>query len=347
MVTSDITVSVVVPVYNAEKYLEECLDSLLAQTLQNIELILVDDGSTDCSGKICDEYREKHPSAITVIHKKNGGATAARLSGINAAKGEYVGFVDSDDVVSPYLYETLFFAAVQLNLDCAKVQTGDFSSAERPERAATADEFTVYTGSELRKRYINLFISGYNEAVSMCDKVIRRDLLLTGNGEQDVQNTLEDYYVNMNMALKYFRYGELNRTFYFVRYRRGSLSRCSTDCDFAVLLQVQRRKEDIMNQLGCTEEERAQADRWFADYAVSLVTKLYEYSDKRDRRKKALKILNDARLVECCRRVRNNQQVGRRIWYKVIGNSKPHLALALILIRYEIRKWYGKLKYHR
>ena len=89
-------VSVIVPVYQAEKYLKYCVESLEKQTYQNIEIILIDDGSTDKSGNLCDQYA-KNNSKIQVIHKKNSGVSAARNSGIQASKGKYILFVDSDD----------------------------------------------------------------------------------------------------------------------------------------------------------------------------------------------------------------------------------------------------------
>lgn len=89
--------SIVVPVYNVDKYLDECLDSILKQTFKNFELIIVDDGSTDDSGKISDEYA-KYDQRIKVIHKQNGGLSSARNAGINIAKGRYITFIDSDDL---------------------------------------------------------------------------------------------------------------------------------------------------------------------------------------------------------------------------------------------------------
>ena len=91
-------ISIIIPVYNTENYLHCCIDSILAQTYTDFELLLIDDGSTDKSSKICDEYAEKD-SRIRVIHKENGGANAARKLGIEKANGEYVIFVDSDDSI--------------------------------------------------------------------------------------------------------------------------------------------------------------------------------------------------------------------------------------------------------
>ena len=100
-------ISIIVPVYNVEKYLEKCIESIINQNYRNIEIILVDDGSKDNSGNICDKYAEKD-SRIKVIHKKNGGLSDARNSGLEVAKGKYVGFVDSDDFIAKDMYEYLF-----------------------------------------------------------------------------------------------------------------------------------------------------------------------------------------------------------------------------------------------
>lgn len=98
--------SVIVPVYNTEKYLRECIESILAQTFSDFELILVDDGSPDGSGAICDEYAEKD-SRIQVIHQKNSGVTSARKAGMRIAKGAWISFVDSDDWIHPDMFKTM------------------------------------------------------------------------------------------------------------------------------------------------------------------------------------------------------------------------------------------------
>ena len=99
-------ISVIVPVYKVEKYLEKCIESVLKQTYTNLQIILVDDGSPDNCGKICDEYAKKD-SRIEVIHKANGGLSDARNVGISKAKGRYIGFVDSDDYIKEDMYEIL------------------------------------------------------------------------------------------------------------------------------------------------------------------------------------------------------------------------------------------------
>ena len=100
------TISVIVPVYNVEKYLRCCVDSILAQTFTDIEVLLVDDGSTDSSGAICDEYAQLD-RRVRVFHKTNGGVSSARNLGLDEATGRWIMFVDSDDKVSPEICERL------------------------------------------------------------------------------------------------------------------------------------------------------------------------------------------------------------------------------------------------
>lgn len=115
-------ISVIVPVYNVEKYLEECIESIINQTHRDIEIILVDDGSTDNSGALCDEYAGKD-SRIRVIHKENGGLSDARNCGMKAAKGEIISFVDSDDYLSPFFLEIMYEAMMNGNCDIVALKS--------------------------------------------------------------------------------------------------------------------------------------------------------------------------------------------------------------------------------
>ena len=111
--------SIIVPVYNAERFLRPCLDSLLAQTLEDFELLLVNDGSQDGSGAILEEYRRRDPRRIRVITVDNGGQGRARNLALDLAQGEFLGFADSDDWVEPRMFETLVRAAEEQNADLA------------------------------------------------------------------------------------------------------------------------------------------------------------------------------------------------------------------------------------
>ena len=128
-------ISIIVPVYNVEQYLENCIESILNQTFKDFELILVDDGSTDNSGKICDIY-EKKDSRIKVIHKNNGGLSSARNTGLDIACGKYIGFVDSDDSIHPKMYEVLYNLIEKYKSDiscCNYKYTYDISNQNHEE----------------------------------------------------------------------------------------------------------------------------------------------------------------------------------------------------------------------
>lgn len=125
------TVSVIVPIYKVEKYLGECIRSLIQQTYRNLEIILVDDGSPDSCGEMCDQFA-KLDSRIKVIHKENGGLSDARNVGICAATGDYIGFVDSDDYVDSRFYEYLLSLVKKYDADIAECYSIMFRDGEEP-----------------------------------------------------------------------------------------------------------------------------------------------------------------------------------------------------------------------
>ena len=110
-------VSLIVPIYNTEKFLEKCLDSIINQTFENVEILLIDDGSTDCSGKICDKY-QKSDARIKVIHKRqNEGLMEARITGIKNASSNWIGFVDADDWIDESFLQEMMGEAIEKQAD--------------------------------------------------------------------------------------------------------------------------------------------------------------------------------------------------------------------------------------
>ena len=140
-------ISIIVPVYKVEKYLCKCVDSILSQTYKNIEVILVDDGSPDLCGKICDSYLKKD-NRVKVIHKSNGGLSSARNAGIEIAKGEYIGFVDADDYIDSRMYEILHSAITKESADmavCELVMVDEFGKYIEEKKELHND---IITGNE-------------------------------------------------------------------------------------------------------------------------------------------------------------------------------------------------------
>lgn len=125
-------ISVIIPVYKVEKYIQHCVDSILNQTLQDIEVILIEDGSPDLCGEICDAYRQQD-HRVSVVHKKNSGVSAARNIGLSIASGEYIGFVDADDIVSNCMFEMLYTQAIRLNADICMCSYKKIKTIEEAE----------------------------------------------------------------------------------------------------------------------------------------------------------------------------------------------------------------------
>lgn len=156
-------ISVIVPVYKAEKYLPNCIDSILAQTFTDFELILVDDGSPDGSGAICDEYAKKD-KRIKVIHKENGGVTAARADGVKISTGEFITFVDADDTIPNNAIMSLY-DAMHSNID---IVIGSFIMADENREVIHNDK--VYASEEYIHKIITTFKNG------PCGKLYKKSL---------------------------------------------------------------------------------------------------------------------------------------------------------------------------
>lgn len=164
-------VSIIVPVYNTEKYLHNCIDSLLAQTCTDIEILLVNDGSTDGSGAICDAYAARD-ARIRVMHQQNGGVSSARNAALAVASGEYIAFVDSDDWVSPHYIEAMLDAMTDANADL--VCCGMFFVRNRFD---TVQDMTdcreIIQGREVYRTLLcDGQVGGY-----LCNKLFKRDMI--------------------------------------------------------------------------------------------------------------------------------------------------------------------------
>lgn len=176
-------ISIIVPVYNVERYLDECLKSIINQEFKEFELILINDGSTDKSGNICDKYALKD-NRIRVFHKENQGPSIARNLGINMAKGEYVGFVDSDDTINKYMYKKLYDLVKISNSQLVVCGFKEIDYKEKKE-----DEFIdpLYGANKLEGMQIKESIEsllcrnkilGY---ASLCNKLYKREEIKKNN----------------------------------------------------------------------------------------------------------------------------------------------------------------------
>lgn len=173
-------ISIIVPIYNVELYLRRCLDSILNQTYSNLEIILVDDGSTDKSGKICDEYA-KNDSRIKVIHKNNGGLSDARNEGLKIARGKYVGFVDSDDWIELDMYECLYDMLQKFDADISICGANsvdnkkrEFNTGKEIQCIKGYKDITIFEDSQIMKAHLH-FKNEINSGV--WNKLYKREIV--------------------------------------------------------------------------------------------------------------------------------------------------------------------------
>ncbi len=219
--------SIVVPVYKVEKYLEQCVDSLLSQSYTNIEVILVDDGSPDNCPQICDRYAQKD-ARVKVIHKEHGGASTARKAGVEAAAGGYIFSVDSDDWIDEKCVETVNEAILR-NENPDVVCFGYYNAyADRFVKGGSAVPPGIYSGQRKREMIFPRLIQDENAryfSPSLCMKCIRRDLLtenLIGHGEavigEDMASTVLCVYYGESICV-------LEESLYYYRYNEDSITR--------------------------------------------------------------------------------------------------------------------------
>ena len=145
-------ISVIVPVFNAEKYLSRCIESILRQTYKNIEIILIDDGSSDKSGDICDDYANKYGN-IASYHQRNQGQGAARNYGLDKCHGDYIGFIDSDDYIALDMYEYLYGLIIENRADCASISF-KFTIDDREKLINDNEQITVYENEEVLEQHL-------------------------------------------------------------------------------------------------------------------------------------------------------------------------------------------------
>lgn len=250
-------VSVVVPVYNVKDYLRCCLNSIIQQTYSNIELILVDDGSTDGSEMICDEY-SKLDSRIKCIHQENQGLSAARNIGIENAEGEYIAFVDSDDYISPLYVETLLEHIITNDADisiCSKLDVYDDSAVDSNVNDSIDSQvfsnkeciIASYSGTEYKG--INAVAWGKLYKTSLfIDNAIRFPI---GKLNEDIYTTYKLYYYSNKIVY-------LDRPMYFYRKRSGSImSGLQKDFSEKNMMVLEGTEEAIRFYFDKNEEELA------------------------------------------------------------------------------------------
>ncbi len=220
-------ITVIVPIYNILEYLPRCVRSITAQTYRNLEILLVDDGSTDGTGELCDSLGEED-GRIRVFHKENGGSSSARNLALKHASGEYVGFVDSDDYIDPDMYERLMWGIRTFRTPAAQVARDetDAEGNRLPDICVPPGEPVVTQSGEFLRELLL-----HRGDCSFCTKLIRRDLF--PEDAFPVGKLNEDFFLLVRMLPDMERIVSLPWQSYHVFYRIGSNSRRADKGDFS------------------------------------------------------------------------------------------------------------------
>lgn len=243
-------VSVIIPVYNVFSYLSQCVDSVISQTYQTIEIILVDDGSTDESGKICDDYARKD-KRISVIHQKNGGLSAARNTGIKNANGKYIFFVDSDDCIAK---DTIEKMVSNQKVNNADVVICNFKYMNSNDNAKTESNLLrkSYTNWDTHTFWNYYFQSQYSFIFTIaCNKLYKRRLL--DNLRFPVGKLNEDDYFANSLFFKKLKINYINDELYVYRQRENSIMHSRKNVNNYDGIYAILKRADIFAQKGQTK----------------------------------------------------------------------------------------------
>lgn len=226
--------SVIIPVYNIKNYLEECLNSVINQTLKEIEIILVDDGSTDGSAKICDDFASKD-NRIIVVHQKNQGAGMARNAGIEIANGKYITFTDGDDYLETSAFETLIKAITSHNLDAIRLSYNTFKEVGQFSHTIKDGRLEIFeSNSEIRQIQLSTFSRPWDKSVndinlggSPWGLIIKANIIKDNNirflSEREIIS--EDYIFNYDCLNHVSRLAKSYDTLYHYRITPNSITR--------------------------------------------------------------------------------------------------------------------------
>ena len=213
-------ISIIVPIYNVEAYIGNCIDSILNQTFRDFELILVNDGSTDKSLDICKDYKDID-NRICIIDKKNGGVSSARNAGLQIAKGEYIGFVDSDDYIHTQMYEILYNEIVKNDADismCQFKRVFEFNKKELSDKIVLSKEVQLLNSKE------TVFKLGRNNSVKyvvLWNKLYKKNLFDNINFKEGIIH--EDEYIIHRLLYKGNKLIYVRKELYFYLQRKGSI----------------------------------------------------------------------------------------------------------------------------
>lgn len=214
-------ISVIIPVYNVKKYLDRCLESVLMQSYPISEIIIIDDGSTDGSGEMCDCYAKKY-SSIKVYHQKNKGQAAARNLGISKAKSDYIGFVDSDDWIANDMYEYLIMLIKKYKTDCASIMITMTNGEKNATSGTKKEHIDIWCGQDILYNHM-LEATRISGAHSVCRCLFRKKAIENIRFPEEIKN--EDILYKFDVLARMHKMANSNLVKYFYYQKSESTTR--------------------------------------------------------------------------------------------------------------------------
>lgn len=342
--------SILVPVYNVEKYLEQCVESLLNQTYEGAyEIILVDDGSTDSSGAICDGYAAKHPEKVRVIHKKNEGLVSARQAGINAATGEFCLFVDSDDYVELCLLEAISDSLKKhTDADIFVFSLNRFDDKKISPRKAMIDgEDAVFCGDNKKTVYEALIMG--SQVTSLCVKAVKTVILKSDPTDYSLyydKNMAEDWFRSIYLLTAAEKTVYINKHLYNYRTNEQSISRSFRPETIKKrnILYVYDRFTEYLPKWGMdTKEYRQKLNaRWLDEVMYTFST---YYENVRFSERKSVLTFNWNSMLPSEARLETDNPYENKVYRKLYSHisKKNFLYIRLFFLKKKTRKFLRKL----
>lgn len=297
--------SIIVPVYNGEKYIRKCIDSILNQSFKDMEIIVINDGSTDTTEEILKTYLEKD-KRIKLINNKNSGPAAARNKGIKAARGNYIGFVDSDDYIELTMYEKLYESAEKKNVEVIMCGYRDINSFNNTSEIikSNLEAYKVYYKEAIRT-IIRSFTEYKNYGYfSLCNKIYSKKLLENNNLYLDEKRDHgEDWWFNINVFLKLNSVVDIGEPLYnYVHINSQSLMCKYREDQFDLFLDGRYKVLDTIPKELINED--ALNENFILEFSSYIIRTFKEVKDKKKRRSLIDKVLSNKEVIRCAGNVK-------------------------------------------
>lgn len=301
-------ISIIIPAYNIENYIAKCLDSLLNQTYRNLEIIVVDDGSSDNTGKVIDDYSSKYDN-IKVIHKKNAGVSAARNSGIEVVSGEYIGFVDGDDTVDKEMFEVLIENAIKYDADISHCGY----KMVFPSRIDYYHNTRVLVEQDNELGLKDLIL-GQRVEPGLVNKLYKRNLFKTVRMNENIkinEDLLANYYLFKQSKKSIF----YDKCMYSYILRKNSAS--TSEVNINKIIDPVKVKKEILDDLG---KESNLYNMTYERYIMALISICRNVQVRKNKEYKSYIYKTKKTLKYEINNIIKNKAVSKKTKLMVIGN---------------------------